>query len=47
MFIVAGVLKANDLYLIVGGLFGIAAAISELGLKVRNLLDQIHEELKE
>lgn len=43
IFIVAAVVKGNDTYFIVAGMFGIAAAISELGWKVRNVFDQLNE----
>ena len=43
LFVVAAVVKGNDTYLIAAGMFAIAAAISELGWKVRNVLDRLNE----
>lgn len=43
IFIVAAVVKGNDIFFLVAGLFAIAAAISELGWKVRNVLDRLNE----
>lgn len=42
LFVVAGILKSNDTYLFIGGLFAIAAAIGELGWKLRKVLDKLN-----
>lgn len=47
IFAIAGVVKMNDAYLYVAGMFAIASAISELGWKVRNVIDKLNKSLYE
>ena len=43
IFAVAGILKNNDTYLIVAGIFAMAASIGELGWKIRSAADTIYK----
>lgn len=43
IFVVAGIVKANDTYLLVAGLFAIAAAIGEVGWRAKGAIDELYK----